>query len=56
VEPLTGFNTKLRTLAQKFLKLLEGCSGKKHRCVSVIHRASWEVRIAFHWRWGSCSD
>lgn len=50
VEPLTGFNTQLQALAQKFPKhtLLEGCSGKKHRCLSVIHLASREARIAFH--------
>lgn len=49
VEPLTGFNTQLQALAQKFPKrtLLEGCSGKKHRCLSVIHLASREARIAF---------
>lgn len=43
MEPLTGFNIKLQMLAQRFLKctLLDGCSGKKHHCVPVIHCSSW---------------
>lgn len=43
MEPWTGLNIKLQMLAQRFLKrtLLDECSGKKHHCVSVIHRVSW---------------